>query len=60
MYGATATNLSAVNQNLDPEETYNYELGGQWDLSPGLRLRSSIFRTEKTNARFTDPADGLL
>ena len=60
VYGATATNLSAVNQNLDPEETYNYELGGQWDLSPGLRLRSSIFRTEKTNARFTDPADGIV
>lgn len=60
VYGASATNLSIVNQNLDPEETYNYEVGGQWDLSPALRLRSSVFRTEKTNARYTDPADGLV
>jgi catecholate siderophore receptor len=60
VYGATATNLSVTNQFLDPEETYNYEVGGQWDFTPSLRLRSAIFRTEKTNARITDPADGIM
>ena len=60
VYGATSTNLSAANQNLDPEETYNYEVGAQWDFTPALRLRSAVFRTEKTNARYTDPADGVV
>ena len=60
VYGATGTNLSVTNQFLDPEETYNYEVGGQWDFTPSLRLRSAIFRTEKTNARVTDPADGIM
>ncbi len=60
VYGASGTNLSLAGQNLAPEETDNYEVGAQWDFTPALRLRSAIFRTEKTNARFTDPADGLL
>ncbi|MGE0875172.1 MAG: TonB-dependent receptor [Burkholderiales bacterium] len=59
VYGGTATNLNAVNQNLDPEKSRNYELGAQWDLFRTLRLRSAIFRNEKTNARMADPATGV-
>jgi catecholate siderophore receptor len=59
VYGGTAqTNLNAINANLDPEKSQNYEIGGQWDLRNGLQLRSAIFRNEKTNARFVDPATG--
>ena len=59
-YGGTAaTQLSAVNQNLEPEKNQNYEVGAQWDLLTGLQLRAAIFRTEKTNARMADPASGL-
>lgn len=59
VYGGTATNLTAVNQNLDPEKNRNYELGAQWDLAGGLRLRSALFRNEKTNARMIDPVLGV-
>ena len=51
------TNLNPINQFLDPEETYNYEVGATWDFTPALRLRTAIFRVEKTNARYTDPLD---
>jgi catecholate siderophore receptor len=60
VYGASGTNLNAQTQFLDPEETDNYEIGGHWDITPALRLRSAIFRTQKSNARFTDPADGIV
>jgi len=60
VYGGTAqTNLSAVNENLDPEKNQNYELGAQWDITQGLQLRTALFRTEKTNARMADPATGV-
>jgi catecholate siderophore receptor len=59
VYGATGTNLNANNQNLDPEETRNFEVGGQWDIR-ALRVRGAVFRTEKTNARMTDPSDATV
>ena len=59
VYGATATNLSAVNQNLDPEKNVNREIGAQWDILRGLQLRTAMFRNEKTNARMADPVSGL-
>ena len=59
VYGGTAqTNLNAINQNLDPEENQNYEVGAQWDIAAGLQIRASIFRNEKTNARMADPTTG--
>jgi catecholate siderophore receptor len=54
VYGATGTNLNAINENLDPEESRSYEVGGHWDLA-GVQLRASLFRNEKVNARMTDP-----
>ena len=60
VYGASATNLTAVTALLEPEETENYEVGAQWDFTNALRLRTAVFRTEKQNARFTDPADGVV
>jgi catecholate siderophore receptor len=59
VYGGTSTNLSAANQNLDPEKNRNYEVGAQWDFMQGLRLRSALFRNEKTNARMPDPVTGV-
>lgn len=42
----------------DPEESRTAEFGTKWNLFSGkLMLTSAIFRTEKTNARTTDPAD---
>jgi catecholate siderophore receptor len=59
-YGGTAaTQLNAVNQNLDPEKNQNYEIGAHWDVLTGLQLRAAIFRNEKTNARMPDPVSGI-
>lgn len=59
-YGGTAaTQLTAVNQNLEPEKNQNYEIGAQWDVITGLQLRAAIFRNEKTNARMPDPVSGV-
>jgi catecholate siderophore receptor len=60
VYGASGTNLSAINDDLGPEKTVNYELGGQWDFAGGLRIRSALFRTEKTNARMADPSNAAV
>jgi catecholate siderophore receptor len=59
VYGATGTNLSATNDDLDPEENRNYEIGAQWDLASGIQVRTAIFRNEKTNARLTG-TDGIV
>jgi catecholate siderophore receptor len=59
-YGGTAaTQLSAVNQALEPEKNQNYEVGAQWDVLRGLQLRAAVFRNEKTNARMVDPVSGV-
>jgi catecholate siderophore receptor len=47
-----ALTLTAGQQDIGPEESRSYEVGGKWDLMNGnLSLSSAIFRIEKTNAR---------
>ncbi|HEY7986750.1 MAG TPA: TonB-dependent siderophore receptor [Methylophilaceae bacterium] len=44
--------LTTGQQNVAPETSASYELGGKWDLMNGdLSLTSAIFRIEKDNAR---------
>ena len=59
VYGATGTNLSATNDDLDPEENRSYEIGSQWDVLSGIQIRTAIFRNEKVNARLTG-TDGIV
>lgn len=41
-----------VADTLDPEKTYNYEIGTKWDLlNARILLTGAIFRVDKTNAR---------
>ena len=48
--------LAANNADLDPEKNRNYELGTKWDFfDDNLSLTAALFRTDKTNARITDP-----
>jgi len=48
--------ITAANTDLDPEKNRNYELGTKWDFfGDDLSLTAALFRTEKTNARMTDP-----
>ncbi|MGR6738698.1 TonB-dependent receptor [Pseudomonas chlororaphis] len=50
--------LSTSNQDLEPEETTNFEIGGKWDLFDNrLALTAALFRLERTNMKTTDPAN---
>lgn len=50
--------LSAGTVSLAPEENVTYELGTKWDLmDKKVSLRAALFRSEKLNARETDPAN---
>ena len=51
VYGANGTNLTATNDDLEPEENRIYEVGSQWDFNPGVSLRAAAFRNEKINQR---------
>ncbi|MEW6734364.1 MAG: TonB-dependent siderophore receptor [Acidobacteriota bacterium] len=58
---AEGLSLTAGNANLAPEKNRTYEVGSKWDLlSRKLSVRGAVFRTEKTNARETDPVNPLL
>jgi catecholate siderophore receptor len=58
---AEALSLSASTADTAPEENRNTELGTKWDLRNGrLSFRGALFRTEKRNARETDPTNALL
>jgi catecholate siderophore receptor len=61
VYAGTAqTPLTAVTQNLDPEENRNIELGAQWEIGRGMQLRSALFQTEKINQRIQDSTTNTL
>jgi catecholate siderophore receptor len=50
---------TAANASLEPEENRSYEVGAKWTLAEGsLELSSAVFRVEKDNARYSDPAVG--
>ena len=51
--------LSATDQNLAPEEFTNYEIGGKWDIRPGLNLTAALFQLDRTNTATPNPANPL-
>lgn len=54
---ASADSLAANTQSLPPEKNETFEFGTKWDvLHENLSLTAAIFRTDKTNARITDPS----
>ncbi|MFC4860583.1 TonB-dependent receptor [Pseudomonas sp. MAHUQ-62] len=53
--------LSPANENLEPEETTNYEVGAKWDLLDNrLAVTAAVFRLERTNMKTTDPTNPAL
>ncbi|HEX4263178.1 MAG TPA: TonB-dependent siderophore receptor [Verrucomicrobiae bacterium] len=57
---AESLSLSAGSANVKPEENQTFEFGTKWDLlNNRLSVRGSVFRTEKTNARETNPTNSL-
>ncbi|MBJ2151626.1 TonB-dependent siderophore receptor [Paracoccus sp. IB05] len=58
--GSGACTLTAANVNLNPEKSKSYELGTKWELFDNrLLVSAALFRTEKKNARVTDPITGV-
>ncbi|ATC24377.1 MULTISPECIES: TonB-dependent siderophore receptor [Caulobacter] len=54
--GEQLTSLSISNQNLDPEQFKNYELGAKWDVLPGLNLAAAVFQLDRSNVlALSDP-----
>jgi len=55
---AESLSLSGNNAISPPEYNETFELGAKWDfLHDRLNLNGSVFRTEKLNARETDPTN---
>lgn len=49
--------LATTTADLAPETAANREVGGRWDLRPGLTLSAALFRTDRNNVRVADPAN---
>lgn len=47
--------LSTAQQNLEPEEFTNHEIGAKWDIRPNLNVTAALFRLDRTNATTPDP-----
>ncbi|MGH7026935.1 TonB-dependent receptor [Brevundimonas sp.] len=47
--------LSPTQQNLEPEEFTNHEIGAKWDVRPDLNVTAAVFRLDRTNATTPDP-----
>jgi catecholate siderophore receptor len=59
--GAGNEALTKGTVDLPPEEDIAYEVGTKWDvLDQKLSLTAALFRTDKTNARFTDPTNNTV
>ncbi len=52
--------LSVTNQNLEPEEFENLEIGAKWEPLSGLSVTAALFQLRRTNATTPDPANPTL
>ncbi|MBV9558152.1 MAG: TonB-dependent siderophore receptor [Pseudolabrys sp.] len=41
----------------DPEKFVNKEVGVKWDITPRLAFTTALYRLDRTNSRFPDPAN---
>jgi len=55
--GDQFSSLTAVTQQLKPEQFTNVEVGAKWDLHPSLSLTTALYRVDRTNTRSIDPSD---
>ena len=52
--------LSTTQQNLEPEEFTNHELGAKWDIRADLNVTAAVFRLDRTNATTPDPLNPIV
>jgi catecholate siderophore receptor len=55
--GDQSSSLTAITQQVKPEQFRNYELGAKWDVRRNLSLTTAVYRQDRTNTRATDPKD---
>ena len=55
--GDQFSSLTAVTQQLKPEQFTNYEVGAKWDVFRSLAVTTAAYRLDRTNTRSTDPND---
>lgn len=56
--GDQLTSLTVSNQNLEPEEFQNREVGLKWDLRPSLSFTAALFQLDRTNVlALSNPRD---
>ena len=53
--------LAINTASAEPEKNVSYEVGAKWDLfGSRLSIATAVFQIDKTNARTTDPALGVM
>jgi catecholate siderophore receptor len=55
--GDQFSSLTAITQQVKPEDFTNYEVGAKWDVSRRLSLTAAGYRLNRTNTRSVDPTD---
>lgn len=55
--GDQFASLTAITQQMKPEQFTNYEVGAKWDATTDLSLTTALYRLDRTNTRSTDPSD---
>ena len=58
--GDQFSSLTATSKALEPERFTNYEVGGKWDVRPGISLSMAAYHLDRTNTSAPDPVDPKL
>jgi catecholate siderophore receptor len=58
--GDQFSSLDASTASLAPERFENLEVGGKWDVSPGLNLTAAVYRLTRNNTRAAGPTPGTI
>jgi catecholate siderophore receptor len=57
--GDQLSSLTSVNQGLQPEKFFNYEVGAKWNVTPALLATVAFYRLDRKNVAVTNPATGV-
>lgn len=55
-FGSLDASLAA----LEPERFENFEIGGKWDVTPGLNLTAAIYQLDRSNTRAPGAVAGTI
>jgi catecholate siderophore receptor len=58
--GDQFSSLDVTTAALEPERFENYEIGGKWDVTPGLNLTAALYRLDRSNTRAPGAVAGTI